>query len=181
VFLGLVAPPPEPVLAPLTLRRDFRVLVPPPRRYDRFQLARVADWVASPPLKEGGAFEFIYRLTPASLDRARRQGISVARVLEFLEQAIDAPVPRSIEAALMRWDARGAEARLERAIVLRLAEEELMAQVMASPSARRLIREQVGPTAVLVQEKDWPRLVEALSDVGLVPDVVDLEDALTDG
>ncbi len=181
VFLGLVASPPEPALAPLTLRRDFRVLVPPARRYDRFQLARVANWVASPLLKEGGAFEFIYRLTPASLDRARQQGISVARVLEFLGQAIDAPVPRSIEAALTRWDARGAEARLERVIVLRLASEELMAWVLASPSARRLIREQIGPAAALVQEKDWPRLVAALGDMGLVPDVVALEDSPADG
>jgi hypothetical protein len=181
VFLSLVASPPEPALAPLTLRRDFRVLVPPARRYDRFQLARVADWIASPPLKEGGAFEFIYRLTPTSLDRARQQGISVVRVLEFLEQAIDAPVPRSIEAALTRWDARGTEARLERMVVLRLASEELMAWVLASPSARHLIREQIGPTAALVQEKDWPRLVAALGDMGLVPDVVALEDSLVDG
>ncbi|MEJ2151333.1 MAG: helicase-associated domain-containing protein, partial [Chloroflexota bacterium] len=149
VFLGLAAPPPEPALAPLDLHRDFRVLAPPARRYDRFQLARVADWAASPPLREGGAFEFIYRLTPTSLDRARQQGIPVARVLEFLEQATGAPVPRPIEAALMRWDARGAEARLERVLVLRLASEELMAQVMASPPARRLIREQIGPTAAL--------------------------------
>jgi hypothetical protein len=176
----LVAPPPEPALTPLTLHRDFSVLVPPSRRYDRFQLARVADWTASPSLKEGGAFEFVYRLTPASLGRARQQGISVARVLEFLKQAIDAPIPRSIEAALTRWDARGAEARLERVVVLRLANEELMAQVLASPPARRLIREQIGPAAALVQEKDWPRLVAALGDVGLVPDVVALDDSPVD-
>jgi hypothetical protein len=181
VFLDLVAPPPEPPLAPLTLRRDFRVLVPPARRYDRFQLARVAAWIASPPLKERGGFEFAYRLTPASLDRARQQGISVARVLEFLGQAIDAPIPRSIEAALTRWDARGTEARLERAVVLRLASEELMAQVMASPPALRLIREQIGPAAALVLEKDWPRLIMALGDMGLVPDVVALEDSAADG
>lgn len=180
VFLGLVAPPPEPALAPLTLRHDFSALVPPARRYDRFQLARVADWIASPSLKEGGAFEFVYRLTPASLDRARQQGISVARVLEFLEQATNASVPRSIEAALTRWDARGAEARLERVIVLRLASEELMAQVMASTPSRRLIREQIGPTVALVPEKDWPRLIAALGDMGLVPDVIALEDSPVD-
>lgn len=177
VFLGLIAPPPEPALAPLTLRHDFSVIVPPARRYDRFQLARVADWVSSPLVGgvEGGELLFTYRLTPVSLDRARQQGIFVARVLEFLEQAIDAAVPRSIEAALTRWDARGAEARLERMVVLRLASEELMAQVLASPPARRLIREQIGPAAALVREKDWPRLVAALGDIGLVPDVIDLD------
>ncbi len=183
VFLDLAAPAPEPASSPLTLRRDFSVLVPPARRYDRFQLARVADWVSSPLVGriEGGELLFTYRLTPSSLGRARQQGISVARALKFLEQAIDAPVPRSIEAALTRWDARGAEARLERVVVLRLASEELMSQVLASLPARRLIREQIGPTAALVQEKDWPRLVAALGDVGLVPDVVALEDSPVDG
>jgi hypothetical protein len=178
-FLGLGAPPPEPAPAPLALRRDFGVLVPSARRYDRFQLARVADWVSSPGVggTKGDEQPFVYRLTPASLGRARQQGISIARVLEFLGRAVDAPLPRSIEAALTRWDARGAEARLERVVVLRLASEELMAQVLASPPARRLIREQIGPAAALVQEKDWPRLVEALGDVGLVPDVVGLEGA----
>jgi hypothetical protein len=180
--LDLVAPPPEPepAPAPLALRRDFTVLVPPARRYDRFQLARVAEWVSSPLAGEAEGSEplFTYRLTPSSLERARRQGISAARVLEFLGRATDAPLPRSVEAALTRWDARGAEASLERVVMLRLSSEELMAQVTSSPSTRRLIGEQVGPMAALVREKDWPRLVAALGEMGLVPDVVDLEDAL---
>jgi hypothetical protein len=179
MFLGLVDPPPESALASLTLRRDFSVLAPSARRYERFQLARVADWMSSPLIggTEGGEPLFTYRLTPTSLERARQQGISVARVLEFLGRATDAPVPRSIEAALTRWDARGTEARLERVVVLRLSSGELMAQVLASAPARRLIREQVGPTAALILEKDWPRLVAALGDMGLVPDVVALEDS----
>jgi hypothetical protein len=69
---------------------------------------------------------------------------------------------------------------LERVIVLRLASEELMTQVLASPPARRLIREQIGPAVALVQEKDWPRLIAALGDMGLVPDVVALEDSSAD-
>jgi hypothetical protein len=174
-FLGLADPEPEPEPAPLTLRRDFSVLVPTARRYERFQLARVADWVSSPGLESEF---FTYRLMPASLERARQQGISVARALEFLGQATGAPIPRSVEAALTRWDARGPEAHLERVVVLRLASEELMAQALSSPSTRRLIREQIGPKAALVQEKDWLRLVAALGEMGVVPDVIDLEDAL---
>jgi hypothetical protein len=174
-FLGLADPQPEPEPEPLALRRDFRVLVPIARRYERFQLARVADRVSSARPEEA---LFVYRLTPASLERARRQGIPVTRVLEFLGQATGAPIPRSVEAALTRWDARGAEARLERAVVLRLASEELMAQATSSPSTRRLIREQIGPKAALVREKDWPRLIAALGEIGVVPDVVDLEDVL---
>ncbi|MFL7790990.1 MAG: helicase-associated domain-containing protein [Anaerolineae bacterium] len=174
-FLGLADPQSEPEPVPLTLHRDFSVLVPAARRYERFQLARVADWVSSLGLESEF---FTYRLMPTSLERARQQGISVARVLEFLSQATGAPVPRSVEVALTRWDARGPEARLERVSILRLASEELMAQAMSFPSTRRLIREQIGPKAALVREKDWSRLVAALGEMGVVPDIIYLEGTL---
>ena len=60
--------------------------------------------------------------------------------------------------------------------MLRLASEELMTQVTSMPATGRLIHEQVGPTVALVRDKDWPRLVAALSDMGLIPDIVALDD-----
>ncbi|MDY7078885.1 MAG: helicase-associated domain-containing protein [Chloroflexota bacterium] len=176
-LLGLAEPPPEPEPAPLALRPDFTVLVPPAQRYERFQLARVADWVHTPTLRSPTPTLFIYQLTPASLERARRQGIPVARVLEFLGQVTGAgtPVPRFVEAALTRWEARGTEARLERVLLLRLSNEEMMAQITSSPHIRRLIHERIGPKAALVRERDWPRLVVALGEMGLLADVVALE------
>ena len=50
-----------------------------------------------------------------------------------------------------------------------------MAQIASSPRTRHLIREQVGPTAALVREQDWPRLVIALGELGLLADVIALE------
>ena len=170
--LGLYEIPPEATPRPMGLRPDFTVLAPPGRRYERFQLARVADWVRS-------GDPFVYRLTPGSLERARQQGIPVARVLEFLGQVSNAPVPRFLEAALSRWEARGAEARLEQMVVLHLSSEELMAQVTSSPRTRHLIGEQVGPTTAVVRTPDWPRLVAALGELGLLPDVSGLEEEST--
>ena len=172
-FLGLADLPPEPEPPPMSLRSDFTVLVPPARRYERFQLARVADWMRT-------GDPLVYRLSPASLERARRQGIPVARVLEFLGRTTGAPVPRFVEAALTRWEARGAEARLEQGVLLRLSSEGLMAQVASSPLTRHLIREQVGPTIALVHGRDWPRLVAALGEMGLLPDVIGLEEDSAD-
>jgi hypothetical protein len=138
--------------------------VPAARRYERFQLARVADWLQS------GA-PFVYRLTPSSLERARQQGISITRVLDFLGDLIEAPVPRSVEAALTRWAARGAEARLERVLLLRISSEDLMDQVVSSPTLCRLIRERIGRTAAIVHEQDWDRVISALGEMGLLPEV----------
>jgi hypothetical protein len=163
-FLGLAEPPATPEPAPARLRSSFRVAVPAARRYERFQLARVADWLASGNL-------FVYRLTPSSLDRARRQGISATRVLEFLGNLIEAPVPRSVEAAVTRWAARGAEARLERVLVLRISSEELMDEVASSSALGSLIQERIGPTTAAIREQDWERVIEALSKMGLLPEV----------
>jgi hypothetical protein len=181
-FLGMGQDEVQAEPASLNLRPDFTVLVDRARRYERFQLARIADWVSSPADDLPGAESpFIYRLTPASLARARQQGIPVARVLEFLGDTVKlatsgAPVPRFVEAALTRWEARGSEARLEQAVLLRLASEDLMAQAMSSPPIRRLIHEQLGPTTALVNRSDWPRLISLLGELGLLSDVVDLDD-----
>jgi hypothetical protein len=115
-------------------------------------------------------------LTPTSLERAQQQGISIERVLEFLKRETAGPFPRYVEVALTRWAAQGTEARLERVVLLRLSSEEVMSHVSVFPSTRHLIFEQVGPKDALVREKDWPRLVVALGEMGIVPDVVALDD-----
>jgi hypothetical protein len=163
-LLGVAEPPSTAEPSSGRLRSGFRVAVPAARRYERFQLARVADWLQS------GA-PFVYRLTPSSLERARQQGISITRVLEFLGDLIEAPVPRSVEAALTRWAARGAEVRLERAIILKISSEDLMNQVVSSPPIGRLIRERIGPTSALVHEQDWEQFVGALGEMGLLPEI----------
>jgi hypothetical protein len=165
--LGLAEPSPKPEPEPVTLQPDFTILVPLARRYERFQLARVTDWIHT-------GDHFVYRLTPTALERGRQQGIAVARVLEFLGQVTDAPVPHFIEAALTRWETRGTEARLERVVLLRLSDEGLMTQVVSSPLTRDLIQERTGPTTALVRGRDWHRLVAALGKMGLLPDVDNL-------
>jgi hypothetical protein len=148
----------------LNLRSDFTVLVPPARRFERFQLARVADWTRTGDV-------FVYRLTPRAMERARQQGIPIARVLEFLEQVTGASVPRFVEAALTRWEARGAEANLSRRIVLQLSDGDLMDQLMSSPRTGHLVQERAGPTTALVREADLSRIAATLGKLGLLLDV----------
>jgi hypothetical protein len=168
-LLDLADPPKRSAPSRARLEPGFRVSIPARRRYERFQLARVADWLAT-------GKSFTYRLTPASLKRAGRQGITIPRVLEFLQEITEAPLPRSVEEALSRWNARGTEARLERAIVLTLSDEELMDQVVSAPRLVDLIEERVGPTAALVHRQDWPRVVARLAEMGLLPEIVGLSE-----
>jgi len=169
-FLGLSNPPSPAEPSAPRLWSGFRVSVPAARRYERFQLARVADWVES-------GNRFTYRLTPDSLERARKQGISVKRVLEFLDEVTDGPLPRSMESAMIRWDTQGTEAWLERTILLRLSSEELMSRAMSSQRVGRLIKERIGPTTALVPDQDWPRVVSGLEEMGLLPQLVKLDES----
>lgn len=168
-FLGLAGTPSSTPLPAARLQSGFRVSVPAACRYERFQLARVADWHRT-------GDRFLYRLTPSSLKRAREQSISVERVLEFLREITEAPIPSQMEQALKRWNSRGTEATLESAVLLRLSEPELMEEVTASPRLARLIEDRIGPAAAVVRRQDWPRVVTELAKMGLLPAVRDLPD-----
>jgi hypothetical protein len=165
VFLGAGDPPEKPeTIPPLTIRPDLSILVPAARRYERFQLSRVADWVCSDD-------PYIYRLTPTSLERARQQRIKPERVASFLEQATEGNVPHALKAALDRWSRRGTEVWLEQGLLLRVEDEQLLQDIAAAPATRSFIREVVGPKAVLVAPADWPRLARALAARGLLLDL----------
>ena len=43
-----------------------------------------------------------------------------------------------------------------------------------------LIAEQIGPAAALVRESDWTQLVVALGEMGLLTDVIDVEETIVD-
>lgn len=166
-FLELADPPAEGPPPPARLLPGFRVAMPPRRRYDHFQLARVAEWVRT-------GDHFVYRLTPASLKRARQQAIAISRVLEFLEEITEAPLPRRLEKALTQWEARGTEASLERGVLLTVSDGQLMEKVLASPRLAPLIEERLGPKAALVREKDWFQVVTRLEEMGILPEVTGL-------
>ena len=166
-FLDLADPPAPAEPSAPHLCSGFQVCMPAARRYERFQLARVADWVES-------GDRFTYRLTPDSLLRAQKQGISVKRVLEFLDEVTDGPLPRSVETAITRWDSRGTEAWLERSILLRLSSEELMSRAMSSRGVGPLIKERISPTMALVSERNWSRVAAGLEEMGLLPQIIGL-------
>jgi len=146
------------------VRADGQVQVGASRRYDRFQLARVADWVAS------GA-TYTYRLTPSSLERAKAQHITPERILEFLERTSGAPVPEALAGALRRWGTQGTEAWAQPAMALRVARPELLEQITNSPRTRKYIRETVSSTVALVDPLDWPEMLTALLEMGILPEV----------
>lgn len=163
-YLGLADAVPDAEPEPLAAFADFTVKVPATRRFERFQLARVADWVRT-------GDPYLYRIGPTSLARGAQHSIGVDRVVDFLRRACVAPVPRSVLDSVVRWDTQRSEARLARVDLLTVSAETIMTQIVRSPTASRYIVERIGPTAATVRRREWSKLVEELGKLAILPEI----------
>ena len=146
------------------VRADAVIEVAASRRYDRFQLARVADLIG---LDEDS---YRYRLTPSSLARAASQKIDATKVVDFLTRAQGQGVPPSLAKAIQRWAGKGTEVKVERAIIVRVKDAAILKRLQESPKTRNISIEPLGPTAARINEKDWPKLVSILAEAGVLVD-----------
>lgn len=161
-------PPAADVLdVPLVVQPDASLVVPfNAGRYQRFQAARIS--VARAP--EPGQ-PFRYRLTPDSLEQARQQGISPERILKFLEDASGRPLPASVRRGITRWAENGVEGRVESLMVLKVRDAKVLETLRANPKTRDYFEESLGDLAVTVRTRDWPKLVAATAELGLLLDI----------
>jgi len=146
---------------------DARLRVPhlAPRAV-RYQIARFGDWEGE---TEDG---YRYRLTPASLERARQQGLKLSHLLALLRRHTS-NVPPSLVKALERWDEHGSQARLEKAVVLRLKTPDLL-QALRSSRAARFLGDPLGPTTIIVKPGATKKVMEVLAELGyLVEEEID--------
>jgi hypothetical protein len=144
--------------------RDGRLYIPAlaPRPV-RYQAARFASW------ERYGKDRYYYRLTPASLESARTQGLRVHHLTALLRQHSQA-VPPSLVQSLERWEAGGSSARLERALLLRVKDPELL-KTLRNTALARYFGELLGPTAIIVRPGAADRLVDGLAEMGYLTEV----------
>jgi hypothetical protein len=156
---GEALPEMPPDDAKLFVSSEGRVTIPRRApRAARYQAARFCLWEGE---REDG---YRYRLTPASLLRAREQGLRLPHLLGLLRRYAEF-VPPNVVKALERWEAHGSEARVEQVTVLRLSTPELLASLRAS-RAGRFLGEPLGPTSVIVKPGGWKKVLAALAEMG---------------
>lgn len=144
---------------PVTIRADGRLRMPPhTSRVGRYQLARFCEW-------QGYKDDFYrYRITPGSLEKARKQGLRVDHLVALLNRY--APVvPPTFLKALKRWDSQGSQARVDRLIVLRVKQPEILTAIRNS-SAQRFLGESLGPTSIIVKPGGWEKVSMVLAELG---------------
>ncbi len=152
---------PTSTMPAFVVGEDFTVRVAPHASlYERFQLARFAELV-----RQEEATAVVYRLSPDGVKMLARQGVRVEQLTRFLTRTSGGRVPRKVLETLRRWH-QGPRARLERMLVLRLANAGQLAQLRRDPVARALLGEQISPTSVLVPATNEARLRRWLREHG---------------
>jgi hypothetical protein len=163
-FLGLVDKAPEaPKLPPMAADADLTVrALAGGNLYDRFQLARIAEWQASGEV-------FVYRITRASLSWILSQGIRLDQVSAFLKRVTGDQLPAKAVETLRGWAGRFAEVRLIRAVVLETRTAAIMRDLRAHTEIGPLLGEPLSPTRTLVAERNWRQIVAQLQQSGYLP------------
>jgi hypothetical protein len=145
----------EPLLVSSDARLRLTRMVP---RAVRYQVARFACW------ERADEETYSYRITHASLRRAGEQGIQVGHILALLRRHA-LIVPPNLVKALERWDKLGSEARLERALILRLRTPEML-QTLRNSRAARFLGDPLSPTVIIVKPGAWSKVIAVLAELG---------------
>ncbi|MBC7223971.1 MAG: helicase-associated domain-containing protein, partial [Anaerolineae bacterium] len=147
--------PPEPC------RLEGTTLLAPASlgRFRRFQMARLAAW-------EPGGPPYRYHLTPASVGRALRQGVTREQIASFLGRLLGEEVPAELARALRLWEARAREVRLRRAVVLEVEDPQVLEELLADPALGKFLGERLSERHVLVAPRNVEPLRKALQRRG---------------
>ncbi len=146
----------------ITVASNGRILVErAASRAVRYQIARFCEW------EESKANVYPYRVSPASLERAARQGLKVEHLLSLLAKHASGGVPPVLATALKRWEVNGTEARVQRQVILTVSRPEVLEEMRKS-KVGRFLGERLGPTAVIVQDGAQSKVLAALTELGLL-------------
>lgn len=132
------------------------------------ELPRFAELLSAPPAYGAAPSrqdQRQYRLTPASLARARSSGVALITLETWFQQRCGQPMSPS--ARMLFTGAQLPAPQLQRLLVLQLASAELADGLMQWPQTRGLIASRLGPTSLVVAEDQIAALREQMREAGL--------------
>ena len=95
----------------------------------------------------------------------------VLRFLALLSRHTEAGVPPSLVKALRRWEAHGTEARVQTQTILKVSRPEVLEEMRKSKAAK-FLGEILSPTTVVVKSGAIPKVLEALTELGLLAEAL---------
>jgi hypothetical protein len=129
----------------------------------RYQVARFCQWEG---LKGSGAnLEYLYRITPPALERARAQNLRPSQLSGLLRRHSEGPLPPSLVQALDRWETQGTQALVEQVLLLRVTAPEILA-VLRKGRAARCLGDALNDNVVQVRPGMEEQLMAAIAEAG---------------
>ena len=131
----------------------------------RYQVSRFCEWEQP---RDG---MYRYRVSTNSLTRAKEQGLKVEHLLALLTKHSDAGIPPALIKALKRWEINGTEARMQTQVILKVSRPEVLEEMRRSRAAK-FLGEVLSPTTVIVKSGAIQKVMEALTELGLLAEVI---------
>ena len=138
-------------------------------RVIRYQVSRFCEW--EEPRKD----DYVYRVTTRSLTHAKEQGLKAEQLLALLIKHTGNKVPPSLVKALKRWEVNGTEARVQTQVILKVSKPEVLEEMRKSKAAR-FLGEILSPTTVIVKGGAIQKVMDALTELGLLTEVEESKD-----
>jgi hypothetical protein len=135
-------------------------------RVVRYQISRFCEW--DQPKDD----VYRYHISTNSLTKAREQGLKVEHLLALLSRHGEAGIPPSLVKALKRWEVNGTEARVQTQVILKVSKPEVLEEMRKSKAAK-FLGEVLSPTTVIVKGGAVQKVMEALTELGLLMEVME--------
>lgn len=105
-----------------------------------------------------------YRITAASVWQARRQGLSLAAILDSLETHSQTQIPAKLRADMVLWSTQIDRLRLQAEdgqLILRSHNPAAIADVLRRPSLQTFITHQIDASSLALNNNSYPEVVAA--------------------
>jgi hypothetical protein len=111
-----------------------------------------------------------WRLTQASVSKAREEGLRPATVRRWLAEHLAKPLPPLLERAVSAWLGEASPLHLGDATLLRVADDKLFAALTDSPRVRAWLSGSPGPGWLLIRKEAVKDLRRLLTGLGFAVD-----------
>jgi hypothetical protein len=125
----------------------------------RYQISRFCDW--------GGRSKdnYIYTISPKSLNRAKDQGLKVNHFLKLVQSGLTHPFPPKLKHALEKWEQKGTQVYFSEVVLLRVDEPETLTELQATP-ANKFIQAILNPNTAAIKPNGMDQIRKTLIELG---------------
>ena len=130
----------------------------------RYQIARFCEW------DEKIGEEYFFHISPTSLSMAQKQGLKVNHFIALLQKYAGHPIQPQIKRALENWQTNGSEIEINKKVLLRVTNPEIIIALRNHP-AGRFIQESISPETVVIKNGSEEQVNKALLELGYLTEI----------